>query len=141
MTPMKLQKLVFLAHAWMLAFYGIPLVRGRLEAWQFGPVFPELYDQIKHKGAEPLTVADLRDGDETFDADETEHMIWTVERYGPLTAARLSALTHARSSPWDLTWRRGTNREIPVDLIRFYYRTLLANMRSGQNPTPREASA
>lgn len=140
-TPMKLQKLVFLAHAWMLALYGLPLVRGRLEAWQYGPVFPELYHEIKHKGAKPLTTADLPAADEVFDADEQQHMIWTVERYGPLTAARLSALTHATSSPWDLTWRRGANREISADLIRFYYRTLLAQMRADEDPELQETSA
>lgn len=127
-THMKLQKLVFLGHAWMLAFYGSPLVRGRVEAWEYGPVFPQLYHEIKHRGAERLSIADLPEETEEFDDDETDLMIWIVERYGPLTAGRLSSLTHAKSSPWEFTRRMGGSREILPEQIRVYYRILMDSL-------------
>ena len=129
-TPMKLQKLVFLAHAWMLALYGMPLVGGRLEAWDFGPVFPALYRRLKHRGAEPLSAADLPESDEAFEDDVRELLVWIVERYGPLTAAQLSRLTHRKNSPWELSRRHGRNERISTQMIRFYYTTLLRRMQA-----------
>ena len=127
MTPMKLLKIVFLSHCWMLGLYGIPLVRGPVEAWQYGPVFPDLYHAIKHLGAQPVVLSDLPPGkEEVFDPEAEEVMADAVERYGPVSASRLSALTHARSSPWELTYRKGErNRPIPNELIEFYYRKML----------------
>ncbi len=140
-THMKLQKMVYLAHAWMLALHGIPLVQGRLEAWRYGPVFPQLYHALKAKGAEPLTLADVPECDATFDEDETNLMVWAVERYGPLSAARLSRLTHAQSSPWEFTRRQGRNREIPAESIRGYYRLLLTPTSAEQSSASRAGSA
>ena len=41
-TQMKLQKLVYIAHGWMLGLSGKPLVNQEPEAWERGPVFPQL---------------------------------------------------------------------------------------------------
>lgn len=126
-TPMKLLKMVYLAHGWMLGIHGLPLVRGRVEAWQYGPVFPELYHAIKHLGAQPVRVRDLpAEPFEEFDPEEKQVMRDAVEQYGPITAARLSSLTHAPDSPWELTYRKGIRRRaIPNELIEFYYREML----------------
>ena len=127
MTPMKLLKIVFLSHGWMLGLYGIPLVRGPVEAWQYGPVFPELYHAIKHLGAQPVALSDLPPGkEEVFDPEAQWVMVDAVERYGPLSASWLSTLTHAPSSPWELTYRDGRRHaRIPNDLIEFYYRKMM----------------
>lgn len=133
-TPMKLLKIVYLAHGWMLGIHGLPLVRGRVEAWQYGPVFPELYRAIKHRGAEPVTAADLPDKPhEVFEPEEKRVMSDAVEQYGPLTAAALSSLTHAPNTPWELTYQKGVRgRAIPNELIEFYYREMLRLYREDQ---------
>ena len=125
-TPMKLIKMVFLAHGWMLALRGIPLVRKPVEAWDHGPVFPGLYHALKHLGSQPVNLSNLLDVDEEFAPEAKRVMVDAVARYGPLNGERLSALTHAPSSPWDLTYRRGVqDRPIPNELIQFYYRKML----------------
>lgn len=128
MTPMKLLKIVFLAHGWMLGLYRIPLVRGPLEAWQYGPVFPELYHAVKHLGAQPVKASDLESEKpkKDFDPEARKVMLDAVGRYGPLSASRLSRLTHAPSSPWELTYREGRRHaRMSNDLIEFYYRKML----------------
>ena len=125
-TPMQLIKMVFLAHGWMLALYGIPLVRRPIEAWDYGPVVPGLYHALKNLGAQSVALSDLLAIEEEFDPEAKKVMTDAVARYGPLSAARLSALTHAPSSPWELTYKRGVqNREIPNKLIQFYYQKML----------------
>ena len=127
LTPMKLLKITYLAHGWMLGLHGIPLIRGPVEAWQYGPVFPELYGAIKHLGAEAVTLSDLPEQKtEVFEAETTEVMRDSVERYGPLSTAELSSLSDAPSSPWELTYRKGgRRRRIPGELIKFYYQKML----------------
>ena len=57
-TPLKIQKLVYIAHGYHLAFTasdnspnGLPLVDDEFaEAWQYGPVFPSLYHHFKRFG-------------------------------------------------------------------------------------------
>ena len=126
-TPMKLLKMVYLSHGWMLGIHGLPLVRGPVEAWRYGPVFPELYRRIRHLGAQPVKSSDLpAEPVEVFDQEAREMMVDSVEKYGPLSTARVSELTGAPSSPWELTYRRGGWKpKIHPELIEFYYREML----------------
>jgi len=55
-TPLKLQKMVYIAHGWHLAIRGQPLVTDEYaEAWDHGPVFPSLYYEIREFGKKPIT--------------------------------------------------------------------------------------
>jgi uncharacterized phage-associated protein len=54
-TPMAIQKFVYFAHGWMLAVYGRQLITQRVEAWDFGPVIRELYNEFKKFGDQPIT--------------------------------------------------------------------------------------
>jgi uncharacterized phage-associated protein len=45
-NQMELQKLVYIAHGWCLAFSGQPLTGDRPEAWDFGPVYRRLADAL-----------------------------------------------------------------------------------------------
>src|SRR5579871_2106878 len=47
-SPMKLIKLVYIAHAWNLAFYKKPLISESVQAWKYGPVIESLYHGFKH---------------------------------------------------------------------------------------------
>ena len=52
---LKLQRLVYLAHGWSLAVTGLPLLRQRPEAWDFGPVIPAIYRAFADAGRQPIT--------------------------------------------------------------------------------------
>lgn len=54
LTPMQLMKLVYIAHGWSLGLRGIDLFRNRIEAWQYGPVMPDLYHATKQFGRNPI---------------------------------------------------------------------------------------
>jgi uncharacterized phage-associated protein len=107
---LKLQKLLFLCHAFYLIDTGRPLVRGSFEAWQYGPVHREAYDAFKSFGAEQITedakkfdpVTGLRKSI-PLPADRT--LLDVVDRvvrfYGDMTPGELVKLTHAENGPWD----------------------------------------
>jgi uncharacterized phage-associated protein len=109
-SNLKLQKLLFLCHAFYLVDTGRPLVRGSFEAWQYGPVHREAYDAFKSFGAEPIT-EDANKFDPVtgsrnpipVPADRT--VLDVIERvvrfYGDQTPGELVELTHAKNGPWD----------------------------------------
>jgi uncharacterized phage-associated protein len=109
-SNLKLQKLLFLCHAFYLVDTGRPLVRGSFEAWQYGPVHREAYDAFKRFGAKPITedadkfdpVTGTRkplaalDDRSVFDVVQK-----VVQFYGAKSPGELVELTHAKNGPWD----------------------------------------
>src|SRR5439155_19093596 len=95
LTPMKLIKLVYLAHGWHLALTGRSLIREPVEAWKFGPMIESLYHAFKRYGNSPIppeaaTDAELKDGD--GNVKRILDKVW--DSYSKYTAAQLSTLTH-----------------------------------------------
>lgn len=105
--PMKLQKLIYLAHGWSLVFLGRPLISDQIEAWQYGPVVPTIYQDFKRFGASAIIGATC---ESSYGLDEkTRSLLNEVwERYKPLSAIQLSMLTHEAGSAWDLVRRQTT---------------------------------
>jgi uncharacterized phage-associated protein len=109
-SNLKLQKLLFLCHAFYLVDTGRPLVRGRFEAWQYGPVHREAYDAFKRFQATPIT-EDANKFDPVTGALKplalpTDRLVLdvirkVVEFYGGKSPGELVELTHAHDGPWD----------------------------------------
>ena len=53
-TQIKLQKLIYFAHGFYLAIREKPLVKEKIEAWQFGPVITSVYHKFKDWGSNPI---------------------------------------------------------------------------------------
>lgn len=130
LTPMKLIKLVYLAHCWHLKFTNDPLIDEQVQAWKYGPVIPSLYHSLKKWGdrpiLEPLPTFSL------FAQNPTEHpkskqiLDKVYEVYRRLTALQISTLTHQEGTPWWTVWEvQGGKYQkgavIPNDLIRKYF--------------------
>lgn len=139
LTPMKLVKLVYLAHGWYLGLTNQPLISEGAEAWKYGPVVPSVYDSFKAYRGNPITqlahtvtptgqisyfpLTDSKTG-------EFLDRIWDV--YNGYSAVELSALTHQENSPWYETWHQNGGKEnygvvIPNDRIEQHYKHLAEN--------------
>jgi len=130
-TPMKLQKLVYMAHGWHLAIHNEPLIEEQFEAWPYGPVEDTLYHIFKQFRNSPITqyaktwvgdkeVSYVANSDKfkaVFDA--------VVNKYGAFSALKLSALTHMPGTPWSQT-RASGQTYISNDLIREHFRGLVS---------------
>lgn len=124
---MQLQKLVFLANGFSLALLDQPLCYHNIHAWQWGPVFPQLYKSFSKFGSSPI--ADKAACDESIPetGDENEVVVSVWKNFGNKTGAQLSALTHEVDSPWDVTWKTNQYGIIDPALIKDYYQKLLGN--------------
>ena len=151
-TPLMVQKLVYMAHGYHLAFTakhddpaGEPLVDDEFaEAWQYGPVFPSLYHEFKRFGGDPITEP-AEDTDIIFENERLQvtseipkvnpddnfvctllDNVWEV--YRGYTGYELSSITHKDGSPWDSTIKEGEgfkNTHINNEVIRDYYFNLI----------------
>lgn len=121
-TPMQLQKLVYLCHGWMLGIYAKSLVKDPVEAWQYGPVFRDMYHLYKHFGRENIVGGGL-DHSEDFEKDEYKKLVDNVlKTYKGYSGLELSAMTHSSNSPWDITVReKGVGEVIDNKLIHTYF--------------------
>lgn len=118
---MKVLKLVYISHGFHLALTDKLLIKEGVQAWQYGPVIPELYFQLK---AENLLI-DPADKP-VFDNDKNLHNFLEViyKKYGNLNGARLSNLTHQKNTPWDVTVNKFESL-IKNDLIKEHYKSIL----------------
>jgi uncharacterized phage-associated protein len=103
LTPLKIQKLVYLAHGWSLVLHGKPLIRESPEAWRYGPVIPELYHEFRRFGGSVITEK-ANVGQQAELDEESRGLIESVwEKYKNFSASQLSTMTHEPGSAWQMT--------------------------------------
>lgn len=126
-TPMKLIKLVYIAHGHMLGEYGLPLLDEKVQAWQYGPVNKSVYQAVRQFRSFPVDyVRGANNWTGEFSALEIEIMEKVAKAYGSYDAITLSAATHKPGTPWSLTMSfGGKNPEISNDIIEHFYKNNL----------------
>jgi uncharacterized phage-associated protein len=125
LTPLQIIKLVYIAHGWMLAIYKKPLVSDRIEAWQYGPVLPDLYQSMKQYGGGSITGEVPHGNADELDAQQKLLAKQLFDIYAKFNGIQLSELTHQSGTPWHQTWAAaGKNSPISNDLIAEHYRQL-----------------
>lgn len=145
LTNLSLNKLVYFAQVESLRALGRPLFDDDVEAWDYGPVEPEVYRAFKGCGSS-IVREQARGGDGVTASPEETAVVDTVaERYGRLTAFDLVEITHRTGSAWSRRYRRGANAKITADDIRLsadmegrvdFDSTLSAGIRSVQERWP-----
>ena len=135
-SHMKLQKLVFFMHAWSLASTGASYVSEPPEAWTYGPVFDSLYHELKSFGSRDIDTYLMQMNPTTGERQPmvpvlSDVTFWGLleqvwDRYSPLSALQLSALTHESGSPWEQA-RNTKAGWIRDEAVRDYYRPQLKN--------------
>ncbi len=100
LTHLQIQKLVYFAHARLLVLHGQPLIDQAFEAWEYGPVVPDLYHALKHTGSEEVLEIIPVEEPPVYSFRETDIFNWCFKQYGCLSGPRLTTLTHAGDSPW-----------------------------------------
>ncbi len=133
----RLQKLVFFAHAWSLAWDGRGLFDAELEAWPDGPVERELY-RVNKYDRRAIFDTHLPGSDTSRLTDRQKAVIDAVlEHYGEWTARQLSDESHTPvwlQARGDRPGRHSNGETIPVDAIRRWYAH--AALEAGAVPQP-----
>ena len=121
LTPMKLLKLVYIAHGWTLGLHARPLIREEVEAWPYGPVIRDLYEAVRRFKDRPVTGRVAAPAHDELDATERDLVRQVFDIYGRRSGPALSKLTHLPGSPWARTYSGDFGERISNDLIEDYY--------------------
>jgi uncharacterized phage-associated protein len=120
-SPMKLQKLCYYAQGYWLVESG-ELFPEDFQAWQHGPVIPDLYQKYAEYQWRAIDVAIPP---ESLDPEVMQAVADIVTAYGRFDGAALSTMTH-RESPWvdargDLPESEGSNEIIPKGSLKKFF--------------------
>jgi len=120
-SNLKLQKLLYYAQAWHLAFESKPLFGDRIEAWVHGPVVPNVFREYREFKWSPLMV----ECTEHPAPDVVQHAQKVLDAYGGFDAPQLERMTHGED-PWrearaGLPDDVSSTREISWEAMRKYF--------------------
>ncbi|WP_200409556.1 Panacea domain-containing protein [Komagataeibacter oboediens] len=137
LTNMQLQKLPYIAHGWGLVALDAPLIEQQPQTWPYGPVYPDLYQDLKRYGAGPVTALIRENNSSPFKEERGEvitepltrtesKLLDTVwKQYGRLSGSSLSRITHLPNTPWSQVMENsGPFSEISNEIIKNHYEIL-----------------
>lgn len=118
LSIISLLRLAYISHGWHLAISGQPLFRNKVEAWQHGPIIPDVYHAFQKQGIMikiPTCFAAQHDAIAAGDEDLLEQI---YDKYSHISPFRLSEMLNEVGGPWDLA-RRASGWFAPItnDLI------------------------
>jgi uncharacterized phage-associated protein len=117
-SNMALNKLIYFAYEHALVTTGRKLTSAKIEAWDHGPVFREVYSSFKNFGSEAITSRATRyntgtNSVETVNPeiapDDESLLIEAVEPLIRLPAFILRELSHDGSGAWAQVWNHGAS--------------------------------
>lgn len=127
MTHLRLQKMIYIAHGWMLGLEERRFIDEDVEAWPYGPVIPVLYNQLRFHGNTHITLKDLEKLSYKFDddfGDDESFLTKIYDVYSKPFGSALIEITHEQGTPWHTaTGGRFLDKcIIPVEIIKEYYK-------------------
>lgn len=115
-TNMWLNKVTWFVYERMLVEFGKLLTHARVEAWDHGPVFREIYAPAKVYKDEPVgtllqsfSMPSRRMEVASADIDEDTSSVIdnAITRFGSKSASQLRNISHMEGSPWYRVWYSG----------------------------------
>jgi len=106
LSNLEVQKILYIAHMFQLGEVGEPLISSHFEAWEYGPVEPNIYHRVKIFGGSPIknifhSVGDVPPGAQR---DRLDSMVNALAKSAP---GRLVAITHWEKGAWARNYRPG----------------------------------
>ncbi len=118
---LKLNKILYYAQGWSLIKNKTRLFEDDIQAWDYGPVIPDVYHTYKCCGKGPIVEPEDSFDESRLSGEELELLINVYMNYGKYTGWALKDMTHANGSPWSQVYEKGMNRIIPLDIIEKYF--------------------
>lgn len=142
LTLLRLVKYVYISYGFAMAILDKIIIDKRfdtVQAWKYGPVIPSVYHSFKHNGNDPIkskseiAKSESEDGTLNFFVPEvTDESIKKIldfvwNRYRSLSTSDLITLLHREDTPWAFCYRVGKNVEIPDEITKAYYYSIVTN--------------
>lgn len=129
LSNLHMQKILYMCHVFHVGRHqGAPLFDEPFEAWDYGPVLPSLYREIRFFGADP--VEDIWSDLSIPKADTSEYAI--IKEIGALlakkTGGELVGITHHPQGAWEKNYQPGQRHiKIPLQDVEEEYKKIYAS--------------
>lgn len=120
-SNLKLQKILYFVQANFLVSVGTPCFEEEIEAWDFGPVVPEVYHEFKIFGSADIPKAVCLNAGEMILRKDKALINEIVEQCAKYPASVLVEITH-RQAPWREAYEKYCNNIIEKNAIRDYFK-------------------
>jgi len=120
-THLKLQKLLYFAQAAYLSIYDTELFENEIQAWDFGPVIPVIYQKYKTFGNSLLDLP--TDYTNSLSKEITYFLDGIWEMFAKYSAVELINITHEHK-PWKVAFKAGMNNIIEKSAMQEYYKNI-----------------
>ena len=118
-SNLKLQKLLYFVQAEFLVSKKKPCFKEHIEAWNFGPVVPDVYYEYKGYGSANIPYMRKERFDEIAEADK-KLINEVVDECAVYSASALVDITH-HQSPWKNVYSPYSNNVITKKSIKNYF--------------------
>jgi uncharacterized phage-associated protein len=120
LSNLHVQKILYLAHMAVLrrtkGSHGI-IIGEPFQAWDYGPVIPQIYHKLKIYGAKPVQNIFRSVNIEVVDDEDRKFLESFVHSLDNVSAARLVHATHRPGGAWSKCYQAGGSVPIPNKLI------------------------
>lgn len=120
-SNLKLQKILYFIQAEFLITKGQPCFADEIQAWDFGPVVPEVYYTYRMYGGANIPCIGKSMVSRIISLGDREILDGIIDECMKYSASALVDITHSQS-PWiDAYDRPGHNNEITPESIKEYF--------------------
>lgn len=118
-SNLKLQKILYFVQAEFLVSQDQPCFHEQIEAWDFGPVIPDVYHRYKVYGS--ASIPRVRDDNYCpFDKKDRGLADGIIDECAKYSASTLVEITH-RQSPWITAYQKYSGAIITNSSIKSFF--------------------
>lgn len=119
-SNLKLQKILYFVQAAFLVDHNRQCFAEQIEAWDFGPVVPEVYHHFKIFGSSDIPAFEGLNKKTIIKRSERKIINEMVDQCAEYSASSLVEITH-HQDPWCKAYKKGRNNIISNESIRKYF--------------------
>lgn len=121
-SNLELQKMLYISQVLHLGIYGHHLFRGNFQAWDYGPVEPDIYHRFKIFGNKPIQAWAFPVIEEDCSTEDSEFIDEIARLLSELKPFQLVNLTHRKGTAWENIYIPGAhNVDISEDAMKKEY--------------------
>ena len=121
-SNLQLQKILYFVQLNFIVNYGEVAFEDDMEAWQHGPVIPEVYQEFMYDGNKILR--NYPNVENRICGQDKDLIDMIVEQSIKLDPWQLVEISHKKDSPWYKVYKKGERNVIPKDIIVEYGREI-----------------
>ena len=119
-SNLKLQKILYFVQANFLVSIGRPCFEEDIEAWDFGPVVPEVYHEFKLFGSSDIPKFVCQNAEAVILKRDRALINEMVDQCAKYSASTLVEITH-NQAPWCDAYEKYCNNIIEKSAIKEYF--------------------